>query len=284
MPPPPRHVQVQPKAHILGPAEDKDYGGPFWGKTTTAESYKPPPLNPPMVPWQSKQPVVLARKADYHSTYALSYLPHNSEPAPSMRPPGISFRSTPGKTGVSTYQHDYYDRPLNPKEEPWQNAERRKIPVGSSGPPQHSTYNLDFIDHGPRKQLLLDLGVQISSRPYKHGGQGGQFFLMIPAGSAAPADRSQAFTTVVDGQQLAQIVIVARKPGDEQRLGYEGSELGFFDMRGIKAAAVGVPRVSVTFRLIKENLLKVTATYEQGHRTRQLVVQDRRSIRDMSLL
>ena len=88
----------------------------------------------------------------------------------------------------------------------------------------------------------------------------------------------------MDGQQLAQIVIVARKPGDEQRLGYEGSELGFFDMRGIKAAAVGVPRVSVTFRLIKENLLKVTATYEQGHRTRQLVVQDRRSIRDMSLL
>ena len=52
--------------------------------------------------------------------------------------------------------------------------------------------------------LRLDLGVQISNRPYKHGGTGGRFQLMIPAGSAAPTTCEMSFTTVVDAQQVAK--------------------------------------------------------------------------------
>ena len=37
---------------------------------------------------------------------------------------------------------------------------------------------------------------------------------MIPAGSAAPTQCEMSFTTVVDAQQLAQIVVVARQQGE----------------------------------------------------------------------
>lgn len=37
----------------------------------------------------------------------------------------------------------------------------------------------------------------------------------------------------------------------------------------------------VTFTLHKENLLKVSATYEQGHRTRNLILKDRTSVRGL---
>ena len=137
-------------------------------------------------------------------------------------------------------------------------------------------HNADFIDHPPREELRLDLGVQISNRPYKYGGTGGRFQLMIPAGSSAPATTEMAFTTVVDAQQLAQIVVVARQKGEEG-----GAELGHFELDHIKAADVGVPRVKVTFMLLNEQLLKVSATYEQGHRTRNLILKDRRSVRDL---
>ena len=52
--------------------------------------------------------------------------------------------------------------------------------------------------------------------------------------------------------------MVVARPQDEE----VGAELGHFQLSEIKAADVGVPRVKVTFTLHKENLLKVSATYQ----------------------
>lgn len=251
-------------------------GGTFAGVTTSADSYKPPLHGPRHIPYQSAHKPYEARSANYSSTYNLSYLPFDCNPAPSMRPPVLSPVRAGGKTGKSSYAEEYFQKPLNPKVVPWQNLERKKIPDGSSGHTGSSTHNADFIEHPTRELLRLDLGVQISNRPYKHGGTGGRFQLMIPAGSAAPTQCEMSFTTVVDAQQLAHIVVVAREQGEEV-----GAELGHFKLGEIKEADQGVPRVKVTFTLHKENLLKVSATYEQGHRTRNLILKDRNSVRGL---
>lgn len=251
-------------------------GGTFAGLTTSADSYKPPLHGPRHIPYQSAHKPYEARSANYSSTYNLSYLPFDCNPAPSMRPPVLSPVRAGGKTGKSSYAEEYFQKPLNPKVVPWQNLERKKIPDGSSGHTGSSTHNADFIEHPTRELLRLDLGVQISNRPYKHGGTGGRFQLMIPAGSAAPTQCEMSFTTVVDAQQLAHIVVVAREQGEEV-----GAELGHFKLGEIKEADQGVPRVKVTFTLHKENLLKVSATYEQGHRTRNLILKDRNSVRGL---
>jgi len=197
-------------------------GGTFAGVTTSADSYKPPPHGPRHIPYQSAHKPYEARSANYSSTYNLSYLPFDCNPAPSMRPPVLSPVRAGGKTGKSSYAEEYFQKPLNPKVVPWQNLERKKIPDGSSGHTGSSTHNADFIEHPTREvprntsryaslyphhtsryphipipshtytltipspyphhtltipcQLLrLDLGVQISNRPYKHGGTGGRF-------------------------------------------------------------------------------------------------------------
>ena len=251
-------------------------GGTFAGITTTADSYKPPVHGPKHVPYQSVHKPYENRFANYESTYNMSYMPFECSPAPSMRPPQLPPTRTLAKTGTSSYAEEYYPKPLNPKVVPWQNLQKKNMPAGSSGHTGSSTHNADFIEHPTRELLRLDLGVQISNRPYKHGGTGGRFQLMIPAGSAAPTTCEMSFTTVVDAQQVAKIVVVAR-PQDEE----VGAELGHFQLSDIKAADVGVPRVKVTFTLHKENLLKVSATYEQGHRTRNLILKDRTSVRGL---
>ena len=187
--------------------------------------------------------------------------------------------STKVKIGKSTYQTEYLNQPLNPKVTPWQTLDRKFKPAGAIGTTGSSTHKADFIRYEPRAGLKVALGVQISSKPYKQGGVGGQFHVMIPAGSAAPAAEQQQFTTVVDGQRAAQIVVVARGGGAEN-----GVELCHFELPSIKESQVGVPRVTVTFKLIKEQLLKVSATYEQGHQTRQLVIRDKKSLRTLNVV
>ena len=106
------------------------------------------------------------------------------------------------------------------------------------------------------------------------------FHVMIAAGSAAPAQARQRFTTVVDGQRAAQIVVVARGGSAEH-----GVELCHFELPSISPeSGAGVPRVAVSFKLVKEQLLKVSVTYEQGHQTRQLVIRDKKSLRRLNVV
>ena len=41
-----------------------------------------------------------------------------------MRPPVLASTRSPGKTGKSSYAEEYFEKPLNPKVQPWQNIDR----------------------------------------------------------------------------------------------------------------------------------------------------------------
>ena len=83
--------------------------------------------------------------------------------------------STKAKIGKSTYQTEYLKQPLNPKVTPWQTLDKKNKPAGAIGTTGSSTHKADFVRYDPRAGLKVDLGVQISSKPYKQGGVGGQF-------------------------------------------------------------------------------------------------------------
>ena len=140
-------------------------GGTFAGVTTTADSYKPPLHGPRHIPYQSINKPYEARFANYASTYNLSYLPFECEPAPSMKPPVLSPVRAGGKTGKSSYAEEYFEKPLNPKVVPWQNLERRKLPAGSSGHTGSSTHNADFIEH-PTREVPCSTSRETAPHPH----------------------------------------------------------------------------------------------------------------------
>ena len=88
-------------------------------------------------------------------------------------PPAASLRLEAASTrlpiGKSTYQSSYRRPPLNPKATPWQTVERRSRPAGAAMAVTtgSSTHKANFVRHAPpRAGLTVDLGVQISTRPY----------------------------------------------------------------------------------------------------------------------
>ena len=77
--------------------------------------------------------------------------------------------------------------------------------------------------------MLRVLWMQVASKPYKLGGTGGQFDLYIKQGAPAPQQATKTYTTVVDGQTMASIVVVT-KCKDRP----DGVVLGFFSLDGIQ--------------------------------------------------
>ena len=76
---------------------------------------------------------------------------------------------------------------------------------------------------------------------------------------------SKTFTTVVDGQNAAAIVVVAKQAAYPH-----GVILGTFTMEGIKAAPTGVPKVEVTLKLANEKTLHASAHYRNGKKVKAL--------------
>ena len=115
------------------------------------------------------------------------------------------------------------------------------------------------------KGLPATIGLQVASDAYKAGGVGGQFELMFRQGIPAPCVASKVFTTVVDGQTSAGIVVVAKRPEFPH-----GVILGSFTMQGIEKAATGVPKIEVTLKLADEKTLQASAWYKNGNRRKAL--------------
>jgi len=109
------------------------------------------------------------------------------------------------------------------------------------------------------------IGLQIASKPYAKGGVGGQFELMIREGAPAPQQATKVFTTVVDDQTSAAIVVVTKR-----RDRADGVVLGYFTMEGIGKAPTGVPKVEVSLKLSSEKILDASATYVQGNKRKAL--------------
>ena len=109
---------LQPRAHVMVPPEGRGVGT-FTGTSTHQDSFTAPPMPPRFQPWQKVQPPRIVKgSSNYASTYNTSYVPFpDSVPAPSMRPPALDQFTKGGRTGSSTYLHDFPRKPLNPKVE-----------------------------------------------------------------------------------------------------------------------------------------------------------------------
>ena len=110
-----------------------------------------------------------------------------------------------------------------------------------------------------------DIGIQVASKPYKSGGTGGQFELMIKQGAPAPSEATKLFMTVVDNQQTAAIVVIAKRPEMSH-----GVIIGSFSMEGIKPEKVGIPKVEVSLKLADEKTLHAAALYKNGNKSKTL--------------
>jgi len=116
--------------------------------------------------------------------------------------------------------------------------------------------------------LPADIGLQVSTKPYSVGGVGGQFHLMIKQGAPSPCSAMKTFTTVVDKQQSAAIVIVAKRPEN-----MNGVILGHFLVDALIPEKFGVPKVEVTLKLVNEKTLQASAYYKNGRTRKALVFQ-----------
>ena len=123
-----------------------------------------------------------------------------------------------------------------------------------------------------------DIGIQVSSKPYKKGGEGGQFDMFIKAGAPAPAIASKTFTTTVDNQQTAAVVVIAKRPEYHG----QGVIVGHFSLDGIKPEATGVPKIEVTIKLVSEKALMAQAYYKNGKKTKALTFKANKPLRQVA--
>eukprot|EP00326_Haptolina_ericina_P020507 CAMPEP_0181191004 /NCGR_PEP_ID=MMETSP1096-20121128/12499_1 /TAXON_ID=156174 ORGANISM="Chrysochromulina ericina, Strain CCMP281" /NCGR_SAMPLE_ID=MMETSP1096 /ASSEMBLY_ACC=CAM_ASM_000453 /LENGTH=139 /DNA_ID=CAMNT_0023280265 /DNA_START=1 /DNA_END=421 /DNA_ORIENTATION=- len=96
---------------------------------------------------------------------------------------------------------------------------------------------------------------------------------MVASGTPTPVIMTKELTTVQDLQQMAKIIVVAKRDEDP-----DGIELGHFKMEGIKPAKVATQRVTVTFKLLNEQTLQCSASYREGNRTVHLTFRDRKPL------
>jgi len=109
------------------------------------------------------------------------------------------------------------------------------------------------------------IGLQVASGAYKRGGVGGQFFQMIAQGNPAPQHANKTFTTTIDDQQTAAIIVVCKRADMA-----DGVVLGYFSLEGLVKAPLGKPKVDITLKLLSEKSLHASATYIQGQKKKAL--------------
>jgi len=163
--------------------------------------------------------------------------------------------------GMTTTRNDFpWPKELPP---PRQEPERPAHIVPAFG--GSTEYRASYAPVGLPAGYNSDVGIQVSSGPYKKGGVGGQFDLFIRAGTPAPTTVSKTFTTVTDGQQTASIVVIAKRAGNP-----DGVIVGHFLMDGVEPKKVGVNKFEVTLKLHNEKTLTASAFYKNGKTTKSL--------------
>jgi len=226
--------------------------------TTARASYVQPPL-PPQMDYGPKRTFKQSREPIGTTTMRADY-PEWPLPAGHVMPTAHPGRHVPF-LGTTTTRADYK-----------QPAELPPPPAPTSNPPYvvpkfdgtteyRAKYEEVPLPPGP----FGAIGLQVASSAYKYGGVGGQFYQMIAQGLPAPQHANKTFTTVIDDQQTAAIVIVCKR-----RDMADGVVLGYFSLEGLIKAAVGIPKVDVTLKLTSEKSLHASATYIQGQKKKAL--------------
>ena len=217
----------------------------------------------------------LQRKERPTSTYLEAFKDHRQPPLPLHHPEKQPTKFVPRFTGTSSYR-DNFQGVFQPRQglsaaSDFIRARNAKIITHKPRDPPTSEHRAAFINW-PAELMrlpqgeLYDLGLQVVGPNLP----GAQFMVMIPAATPAPAEKSIDLTTVVGGQKNAEIVVVARP---RRGSGGAAKVLGQCSLGGISAASEGEPRVTVTFKLVRDEALKVTAFYHQGKKTRAITLK-----------
>ncbi len=84
---------------------------------------------------------------------------------------------------------------------------------------------------------------------------GGVFTRLIPRNTTVPTEKSEIFTTSMDGQPFVPIHVLQ----GEREMAADNRSLTRFELTGIPPAPRGVPKIQVTFRIDANGILSVEA-------------------------
>ena len=84
---------------------------------------------------------------------------------------------------------------------------------------------------------------------------GGVFTKLIPRNTTIPTEKSEVFTTSIDGQSFVPIHVLQ----GERQMAADNRSLAHFELTGIPPAPRGVPKIQVTFRIDANGILDVEA-------------------------
>ena len=212
---------------------------PFYGQTTSGDSYKQWELQP--------KPTI------------------DQDMAP---PPHIPF------TGTTTNRSDFHSHPLQKRDDrevaqyqpsnapfygqttsgdsykQWELQPKPTIDQDMAPPPHipftgTTTNRSDFRRHSLGNDAL-SLGVAT---------RGGIFHVLIARSESRPCSASQTFTTCQDNQSVVRIQVYQ----GEREIAVENELLGQFELHGINPAPMGVPQIEVFFDINARNELGVIA-------------------------
>lgn len=198
------------------------------------------------------------------STYNDYFKPHGVVARPaSAKAASRTMESLPFE-GRSTYAEAFKSYGVQPKivaQRPKDERERLSTPfVGTT------VYRETYKDIPLQPGISYELGVQVV---------GGRFYHMIARGKRPPCEGRATFTTVVDRQETVEIVVVGRKQDGRSRV-TKDVELGHFELGGIHPAEVGIPQIVVTYSLLDDMRLRVTALDKQRNHSRQMTCKQLR--------
>ncbi|MDQ7030898.1 MAG: molecular chaperone DnaK [Ardenticatenia bacterium] len=105
---------------------------------------------------------------------------------------------------------------------------------------------------------------------------GGVATPLIPRGTTIPTRKTQLVSTVEDNQRTVRIHVVQ----GERPLAADNRSLGHFELRGIRPAKRGEPRIEVTFDIDADGILHVSAKDLDTGQTQGITITGASGLRD----
>ena len=101
---------------------------------------------------------------------------------------------------------------------------------------------------------------------------GGVFTKIIDKNTAIPVSKSQVFTTAADNQPQVEIHVLQ----GERAMASDNVSLGRFFLDGIKPAPRGIPQIEVTFDIVANGIVNVTAKDKATGKAQNITIQSSR--------